>query len=47
MLAYSHYRTWVSRRGGRGARLILMVNTIVVAHLWSGRVTLWLEGLLN
>ena len=47
MLVYSHYQTWVRRRGGRGVRLIVIVNTAVVAYLWSGRVTLWLEGLLN
>ncbi len=47
LLAYGHYETWVRGRGSPGVRWVLLVNTSVVAYLWSGRVTLWLEGLLN
>ena len=47
MLAYGHYQTWVRGRGSSRVRWVLLVNTCVVAYLWSGQVTLWLEGLLN
>ena len=47
LLAYGHYEAWIRGRGSSRVRWVLLVNTSVVAYLWSGRVALWLEGLLN
>ncbi|MFQ5664569.1 MAG: hypothetical protein ACE5HL_12155 [Terriglobia bacterium] len=46
-LAYAHYLAWARRHGHRAARWILVINTLLVAYLWYGRVRFWLEGWLG
>ncbi|MDA2924866.1 hypothetical protein MYX65_09470 [Acidobacteria bacterium AH-259-L09] len=37
-LAYAHWRVWVRKQGHRNARVILVVNTFLVALLWFWRL---------
>lgn len=43
LLLYSHYLTWLLRRGGPRSRVILCANTLLIAFLWRDRVALWLQ----
>lgn len=46
-LGYAHYLVWIRRTGHHTARWVLLVNTLLVAYLWYGRVQLWLERWLG
>ncbi|MFQ5818189.1 MAG: hypothetical protein ACE5H2_09595 [Terriglobia bacterium] len=46
-LAYAHYWVWVCQHGHRTTRWILIINTLLVAYLWSGRVQVWVERWLS
>lgn len=46
-LGYAHYLVWIRRTGHRTARWILLVNTVLVAYLWYGRVEIWLARWLR
>ncbi len=37
-LAYGHYRAWILRQGRRSAKVILLVNTVLVAAMWVWRL---------
>ncbi len=37
-LAYAHWRVWVGKQGHRNARIVLVVNTFLVALLWFWRL---------
>ena len=37
-LGYAHYRAWILRQGRLSAKLILIVNTVLVLLLWAWRL---------
>ncbi len=37
-LAYAHWRAWVGKQGHRRTRIVLVVNTFLVALLWFWRL---------
>ncbi len=37
-LAYAHWRAWVGKQGPRRTRIVLVVNTFLVALLWFWRL---------
>ena len=41
LLGYAHYRVWFLRQGHRAARVILILNTVLVVWLWYDRVKIW------
>ncbi|MDA2934480.1 hypothetical protein MYX82_09065 [Acidobacteria bacterium AH-259-D05] len=37
-LAYAHWQAWVGKQGPRRTRIVLVVNTFLVALLWFWRL---------
>lgn len=43
LLGYAHYRVWWLRTGHRAGRVVLWINTALMAWLWYDRVANWLR----
>ncbi len=37
-LTYAHLRVWVRKEGRPAAKIVLLVNTVLVALLWAWRL---------